>query len=203
MNETLIVFLVIFLPIIVLSYLKPLLKLRKIRRNDNRNLEAFFFGDIAFCCCNFLQCAAELEPTIDSGDLSSTNRNLAYEELQKRKSSMSEKEKEEIEMKKIKSVISEKQKTSLWWISTKTTIPKERIIELITKDPNYSIENEYIINIGLLGQEEAITYTERKLLAKKTKEREEKLAMGICPECNNSIKIGAEYCLSCGIFLDE
>ncbi|HUU79286.1 MAG TPA: hypothetical protein VMX55_13150 [candidate division Zixibacteria bacterium] len=202
MNETVTVFLAIFLPIIVLSHLKTLLKLRKIRRNGNRIPDDFFLSELLTCCGDFVQCAAALDDASGDSDQTKTRREIAYEEIEKRKSSMSEKEKEKIELKKIKSVISEKQKTSLWWISTKTTIPKERIIELITKDPNYTIENEYIINIGLLGFEEASTYTERKLLAKKAKEREEKIAMGICPECNNSIKIGAEYCLSCGIFLD-
>lgn len=193
----------IFLPIIVLSHLKTLLKLRKIRRNGNRIPDDFFLSELLTCCGDFVQCAAALDDASGGSGQTKTRREIAYEEIEKRKSSMSEKEKEENEIKLIRSVISEKQKTSLWWISTKITMPKERIIELITEDPNYAIENEYIINIGLLGQEEAITYTERKLLAQKAKEREEKLAVGICPECDNPFEIGADYCLNCGIYLEK
>ena len=77
---------------------------------------------------------------------------------------------------KVIDLVSKRQKTSILYVSNITKIPKERIFHIITENPDFTIENEYIINKRL------ITDT-------------------FCPECKNPVKPGLEFCTACGFKL--
>jgi len=87
----------------------------------------------------------------------------------------------EEEISKVMDIVSKRDKTSLLYINNITSIPTERIVNLLIDDPDYEIKNEYVLNKEMLIKEEL-----KKL---------------ICPECNNPIELGAKYCSTCGLEL--
>ena len=82
---------------------------------------------------------------------------------------------------------------------TKATIPF--IIDVLSDYPNFTIENEYIINNELLVNELEKKVDSKSDLDKKL--RNEKIAAGICPNCNNYFEIGFSYCNNCGELLED
>ena len=78
----------------------------------------------------------------------------------------------------IKKLVSNKQKTSLQWISTIAMIPIETVIEILTEDPDFIIEYEYVVNKKLLMKEE--------------------IAKRICSICKTPFEPSHEFCANCG-----
>lgn len=87
----------------------------------------------------------------------------------------------EEEQTKVKDLVSKRQKTSMMYISNITSIPQERIIEIILADPDFIIEYEYVLN--------------QKLLAKKEIPKE------LCPICKTPFEPSHEFCANCGNIL--
>ena len=83
---------------------------------------------------------------------------------------------------------------NIWWISFTAKVPKQKIIEIFEEDPDFIIANGIIYNKELITKEELQNIQKRK-------EREERIAKGICPECETHFEIG-EYpviiCKDCG-----
>ncbi len=102
---------------------------------------------------------------------------------------------------KIKELVSNKEKTSLQWISTITMIPIESVIETLTEDPNFIIEDNYVLIQKMPAKSESTMPEVRRASAQELREREEKLAQGICPICDNPFEPNREYCYNCGYVL--
>ena len=90
--------------------------------------------------------------------------------------------------------MSNKEKTSLEWISTITMIPIDSVIEILTEDPNFIIKDDYVLIQKMLAKSESTMPEERRVSAQELREREEKLAQGICPICSNFFEPNREYC---------
>ena len=101
----------------------------------------------------------------------------------------------EEEKSKVIDIISKRQKTGVLYVSNRTKIPEERIIEVITEDPGFVLDNEFIINKKLLEKEE--------LKSRELKEVKEKIAEGFCPVCNISLEPDWDYCGNCGYILKQ
>jgi hypothetical protein len=84
----------------------------------------------------------------------------------------------EEEIKKVMDTVSKREKTSILYISNITSLPKQRVIEIILKDPDYRIEHEYVLNKKLLSIEE-------------------KFSIEKCPKCGNHMKPDWLYCPNC------
>ncbi|MGC9778061.1 MAG: hypothetical protein HZR80_02340 [Candidatus Heimdallarchaeota archaeon] len=102
---------------------------------------------------------------------------------------------------KIKELVSNKEKTSLQWISTITMIPIESVIEILAEDSNFIIEDDYVLIQKMPAKSESTMPEDRRASAQELREREEKLAQGICPICNNLFEPNREYCSNCGYVL--
>lgn len=102
---------------------------------------------------------------------------------------------------RIKELVNNKEKTSLQWISTITMIPIESVIEILTEDPNFTIEEDYVLIQKIPAKGESTMPEDRRASAQELREREEKLAQGICPICNNPFEPNREYCANCGFVL--
>ncbi|NPE08113.1 MAG: hypothetical protein GNW80_07520 [Asgard group archaeon] len=102
---------------------------------------------------------------------------------------------------KIKELLSNKEKTSLEWISTITMIPIDSVIEILIEDPNFIIKDDYVLIQKMLAKSESTMPDERRVSAQELREREEKLAQGICPICSNFFEPNREYCSNCGFVL--
>lgn len=85
----------------------------------------------------------------------------------------------EEEQAKIKELLSKRQKTSIMYLCNITSLSKQKVIEIILAEPDYTIEHEYVIN--------------KKFLPK-----EEEKAIESCPQCVNPVKPNWEYCSNCG-----
>ncbi len=108
----------------------------------------------------------------------------------------------EKEESKIKKLVSNKQKTSLQWISAVTMIPIERVIEILTEDPNFLFEDDSVLNQNMLTESESSTTKDSIVSVQDLRERKEKIAKGICPTCNNPFESNRVYCSNCGNILN-
>lgn len=101
----------------------------------------------------------------------------------------------------IKKLVSTKQKTSLQWISTIAMVPIETVIEILTEDPNFIIRDDYVLNQRIPTKNESTMAVDSRASAQELREREEKIAQGICPTCNNPFELNRVYCSNCGYVL--
>ncbi len=106
--------------------------------------------------------------------------------------------KRERERRRIIKLASKKEKTSIDWISKKASVPKERIVEILSRDSDYSIDDAYVLNKKLISKEEQADLFEKIREINIQADKERKLAQGICPRCNNAIEINSEQCTKCG-----
>jgi len=101
----------------------------------------------------------------------------------------------------IKKLVSNKQKTSLQWISTIAMIPIETVIEILTEDPNFIVEDDYVLHQKIPIKSDSTILDDRKASAQELREKEEKIAKGICPICNTPFEPSHEFCSNCGYVL--
>ena len=107
----------------------------------------------------------------------------------------------EEEKRKIIELVSKKQKTSLQWISTIAMIPIETVIEILTKDPNFVIKDDYVLIQKIQAKRESTIPEDRRESPQELREIKKKLAQGICPICNTPFESGHEFCSNCGYLL--
>ena len=172
-------------------------QIRFIRRllNRRKNIEnvpgVLFLSDVLSSCFLCLDCCAGSSTSMGSGDPDSDAHLEAFsgkppDELEIKKALEDKKRTSvpmtvEEEISKIMNIVSKREKTSILYISNLTSIPWGRIANILGDDPDYEIENEYVINKQILAKEEP-------------KEQ-------ICPECNSPNKPGIKYCGTCGLEL--
>ena len=193
--------LVFFLLLTLVGQIRFIIKLlRKIKKYD-KIANTLFLSEFVECCCYLANCSI---CTLDKSDSSCCQRSLdkniteeEYEQRVKGTKIVEDLKKEEL---KIKNLIFDKKKVSLFWVSKATLIPIERIIEILSNDVNYSIKNDYIINQRFLEPDKSLDYkfVEGDI---DIKEKERKIAEGICPFCDNLFPKGSEYCPNCGNYL--
>jgi hypothetical protein len=101
---------------------------------------------------------------------------------------------EEAERKKIIDLIGNKQKVSLLYLCKRTSLPRQRVIDIVLQETNFRLEGEYLIDISASAEE----VTREISKDQEMKAKKEKIAEGVCPECNNPIDPSSEYCKTCG-----
>ncbi|NHJ31638.1 MAG: zinc ribbon domain-containing protein [Asgard group archaeon] len=188
--------------IFILIQIRFIRRFLRIRRNYE-NLPGVLFlaeaiGEGCFDCC-----AAATEDVIRP-DYSSDEHLTKYSgkppEEHEVKLALDEKRKAvksyqsvEEEQNKVFEIISKRQKTGILYISNLSSLPKERIVEILADNPDFAIEDEFVINKKLLEKEE--------LKSKELKEIKEKMAQGFCPKCNFSLEPEWDFCGNCGYIL--
>lgn len=202
MYEILKAFICFILPLILFQQIRFLIKFRK-RNSQKINGELFITEELEDCCCScFARSCCDIHPRhIKSSkeireDLETVEEKLPDEYEMKKALEKSETTylSEEAERKKIIDLIGNKQKVSLLYLCNRSSLPKQRVIEIVLQETNFRLEGEYLIDISASAMEGTweISSDQEK------KGREEKIAEGICPECNNPIDPSSEYCKSCG-----
>jgi hypothetical protein len=210
MKETTIAFVTFFMTIFFLVQIKFIRKLRKLRKENERIIPDGLFVEsvwdvieiVLIIIGGFFSIIFLIwicKDTIDKGKLE--RKKTLEESYEEKVPSEKRKRKYEAYMKKIKqekSRIKEltkgKEETNIWWISFTAKVPKEKIIEIFEEDPDFIIENGVVYNKELTSKEELQNVRKRK-------ERRERIAKGICPECEVPFEIGEiseVYCKNCG-----
>ncbi len=104
----------------------------------------------------------------------------------------------EVQKDNIKELIGNKQKTSLQWLSTVTMISIDELIDYLSKDSNYKIENNNVVNLKMQTEKE-FKFKDRATI---TQEAKEKIPKRICPICNIQIESDWKFCVYCGCVLE-
>ncbi len=218
-NEVLKVLLA-FLPLIfVIAQLRIIKRIKSMKKYKEAIPGELFLAEAleGFCVC--LQCCGEIfgDMSIDMYiDASTDSDYFKIDEEKKKKAIRENKEdvrqskraeeraergyivKEEDEN-KVRKLIDRRQKTRLLWITNVTKIPMDRVIEIISMNPEFMIEGEYVINKRLqTAEEEAIERWERKERTQEIEDRKKRITEGFCPECDNPLKPDYEYSSVCG-----
>ncbi|MHA1532090.1 MAG: hypothetical protein ACTSR6_08840 [Candidatus Heimdallarchaeota archaeon] len=193
MNKLVIVtitFTLLFFLMIQIRFLRRFIRLKK--SYDNLPGALFLAEAIGYGCCMCLECCASSSTSINFGGSDSETRydihsgkppeeyeiKVALEDSKKTdRGSLSAEE----EQTKVKDLVSKRQKTSIMYVSNRTSIPQERIIEIILDDPDFMIEHEYVVNKKLLMKEE--------------------IAKRICSICKTPFEPSHEFCANCGNIL--
>lgn len=188
MNEivaTVLMLFAIYFLVVQIRFIRRLVN----RRKNNETIPGGLLLAEAFTgCLSCMECCGDFEGAGNYSDPDSDAHLEAFsgkppDEIEIKRALKENKTKStpltvEEEISKIISIISKREKTSLLYITNTTSIPKERIINLLITDSDYIIENEYVINMKMIVKEEP-----KKLL---------------CPECDNPVKPGVRYCGTCG-----
>ena len=80
-------------------------------------------------------------------------------------------------------------------------IPIETVIEILTEDPNFIVEDDSVLIKKMPAKGESTMPEDRRASAQELREKEEKIAKGICPICNTPFEPSWEYCSNCGYVL--
>jgi hypothetical protein len=225
MKEIVIAFCTFFITIGTLVLFRVIKRLRKLRKIKGNLLEKGHYLEIlefcAVCCEGACDCGCELcrerierrtigeirveKATEDKTTVDVDSSELAIDENYAMLSELNEATK-----RKIITLLEGNQKTSLWWLCNQVKVREEIIVELLATTPGYFIIEGYIYNTFEMTKEEYLAIKEKAELSKEVwrelnlvKEAKEKIAKGICPECNNPLDKNQEYCSSCGIRINN
>ncbi|MCK5046817.1 MAG: hypothetical protein KAS22_09575 [Candidatus Heimdallarchaeota archaeon] len=80
-------------------------------------------------------------------------------------------------------------------------IPIETVIEILTEDPNFIIKDDYVFYQKMLGKKESTIPADKRASPQELREKEEKIAKGICAICNTPLEPDWEFCPNCGYVL--
>jgi len=199
LNQTAFGLIAFFMTLFILGQIKFLIKLRKLRkhsmdlRGDQLIMQAYACVsccDILSCCGGFGVCCAQI--STDDGptqyESSRYETKDTGEKIASKDKKIAEKyriTKEQKEENNLKVLIHGMEKISIETACKMTKLTKKRIIEIITKDPDYLIEDENIINLK--------TITDEKVRRKRMLQ-----VQGICGNCENPFEPGSEFCPNCG-----
>jgi len=202
MNDAIITAAVFFLLFVMMAQIRFLRLIRKM--TDKKITGGLFLADILGCCRE--TCEIYVERSTDREVWKKKSlEDMGYVEERapddyEIKSAIEEsKRKEEMDYQseedknKVKDLLSKRQKTSIMYISNRTLLPKERIIEIILEDPDFIIEHEYVINKKMPAK--------RVIKTQEMKRIEDKIAAGFCPVCDTPLDSSWEFCSNCGYVL--
>jgi hypothetical protein len=186
LNDVSIAAFTVFLVFFTAAQIRFIIKIIKQRNTNLINIGVLFFEGIGACCCLASSgISFGSRPTdSESGDHLESFTGKPPDELELKQALSTEKKKVRIELtdeekiQKIKEVLNQREKTSVLYVSNLTLIPAQKIISLLTNDPDYILVDEFIFRNVLI---EKITPNEN-----------------ICSICKNPIKPGQKYCSSCG-----
>lgn len=206
MKEAIIAAVTFLLTLFLLAQIRFFKRLRKLKKNYNGIPGAFFLSDALDGFLSFLSCCSEAsEPEVIEfkadfeHDEEKTKKALDDYKVRTKRSKktegLTEKGSLSLEKEKVKVIdlISKRHKTSIMYISNITSLPKERIIEIILEDLDFMIEHEYVINKKIPAT--------REIKTKEMKRIEDKMAKGFCPICDTPLKPDWEFCSNCGYVL--
>lgn len=205
MNEAIITVIAFFSILFLLVQIRFFRRLRKLKNNYNGIPGVFFLSDALDGFLSFLNCCGEAtEPEMDfkadfEHDEEKTKKALAEYKARTKQSKktegLSEKSSLSMEEAKVKVIdlVSKRQKTSIMYISTRTLLPNEIVIEILLEDPDFIIEDEFVINKKMPAK--------RVIKTQEMKRIEDKIAAGFCPVCGTPLDSSWEYCSNCGYVL--
>jgi hypothetical protein len=213
-NEITLAFIVFFGTIILLIQTRYFLKHIRLRKKEQiAGLQAHSgWEDFCEClgCCG-AKAAAEstddyvketiIDPEYETRSKEIAIRKEAYAEyeIQQKVAKREKSEKTDImpidEIKTtINKALSDKKKTSVWWILDTLKIPKELLDDIIKQDPNYTIENNYVINLKLVEIKK-----KRKKQAPQRTTTKRVVTSGYCIFCGEYYETALGYCPLCGV----
>lgn len=201
MNEAIIAAVTFFLTLFLLVQIRFFKRLRKLKNNYNGIPGVFFLSDALDGFLSFFNCCGEAtEPEMDfkadfEHDEEKTKKALAEYKARTKQSKktegLSEKSSLSMEEAKVKVIdlVRKRQRTSIMYISTRTLLPNERVIEILLEDPDFIIEDEFVINKKMP--------VKRTIKTQEMKRIEDKIATGFCPVCDTPLDPSWEYCSNC------
>jgi len=188
------------------------------RRTPSDLQKMSFIGDICECICDSIAfsfyccCCRPLEEKPKEQAVKTS------EEIEKEKDEALSKYKEKIEKASTKvskeKIIAEERSAiinkipdvatiSLSYLSKMTLIPEKRVIEILLDDPDYQIEEPFVINKKMLTEEQVIKISS-SIKAQITEEEDELSPIyKLCLECQGLYKQGSEFCPNCGARLKD
>ncbi|MCK5185406.1 MAG: zinc ribbon domain-containing protein [Candidatus Heimdallarchaeota archaeon] len=205
MNAEAITLIAFFSTLLLLVQIRFFRRLRKLKSNYNGIPGVFFLSDALDGFLSFLNCCGEAtEPEMDfktdfEHDEEKTKKALVEYKARTRQSKktegLTEKRSLSMEEEKVKVIdlVSKRQKTSIMYISNRTLLPNEIIIEIISEDPDFIIEDEFVINKKMP--------VKRTIKTQEMKRIEDKIAAGFCPVSGTPLKPDWEFCANCGYVL--
>lgn len=184
MNSESIAILALFLSVILLVQLKFIIRYIKLKKISNNTPGALFlssglcdllccaFDDAAcdICCC----CASAINTDSSESEHEERVRSQRIKDRrEKEKRSRAASRLSDIESKetkhsmdkdyfllkqeqknKIDELINKKQKTSLQWLSAVMVLPIDKVIQILYENPNYKIEDDFVINLKIQEKED-------------------------------------------------
>ncbi len=185
----------LFLLPFLITRIKTYMKIRKLMKEFNNLPGILFLSDAldglsscASCCSE----ATEPEMTFEANfEQDEEKRKKALEEYETSKKKMKKTKSihsSDMEKKLVMDIIRQREKTGIVFISTRTKIPQEKIIEIINENPDYFIENEYVLK-------------KKKLAEVTIREKDVEITKKICPNCDTPIEAGWDHCSNCGVRL--
>jgi len=179
MNEKAIGLIVFFTSLAIFSHVRFLLKLRKIRKNVGNVPGNFYWLGAIDACFAIAECgaccasAAEAESQAKRHREPPTEQKALSREFQGWQPDAEPKEivhlTYEEEREKVISIAKGSPRTSLGWVVNTTLIPVERVIGIISYEPDFFIDNDQIFYLPLLTKEE-LEEVERKKRTRKMRE---------------------------------
>ena len=191
MNEIVATAITLFVLFFIVAQIRFIRRLINRRKNNESIPGGLLLSDVFTGCFSCMECCGSFENVGNYSDPDSDAHLESFsgtppDEIEIKKALEDKKRTSvpltvEEEISKVMDIVSKRDKTSLLYINNITSIPKERIVSLLIDDPDYELENEYVLNMKMLIKEET-----KKL---------------ICTECNNPIKPDVKYCGTCGFEL--
>ncbi|MHA1122303.1 MAG: hypothetical protein ACTSPC_05770 [Candidatus Heimdallarchaeota archaeon] len=212
MNEKALALATFFLTIVTFTIIRFVFRLKKIRKTQEK-LPVVLYADaldVLLCCgesgcgecgCGCLSSADAVKDYVkqETEDYDSRKhepkppigKRRGYK-IRKRQESRKDRERS-----KVIRIASAKEKTNIDWVVKKASLPKERVIEILKEEPDFTVDDAYVINKKLLAKDEQAHLYEMIREKHAKEEKEQKLAIGICPECNKPIEEGSDRCSFC------
>jgi len=171
--------------------------IRLLRKMSDRKISGgIFLVDVLGCCCESCEICYDRSTDRDVWKKKSMEEmgyveERAPDEYEIKTVLEASQQKEEInyqseveEQIKVLDLVSKREKTGIMYVRNKTKLPKERIIEIIDSNPNFFIENEFILK-------------KKKLAEVTMKEITDSITKKNCPNCNTPIEAEWDYCSNC------
>jgi hypothetical protein len=149
MKETTIAFVTFFVLFYLVIQVRIIRKLRKIKKNTDNFSEEFIILEAFDAICGIIECCGTgCGEGLDAA-AQAEKRAKEYKKLDPK-----------TEKSRTMELMRGKEKASIWWLSFTASLPKERIIQIFTEDPNFIIMNGYVYTKELMSKDELAKLSE-------------------------------------------
>ncbi|MHA1186384.1 MAG: hypothetical protein ACTSSK_05840 [Candidatus Heimdallarchaeota archaeon] len=158
MNESTISLIVFFVSLYVFLQIRFLVRYRRMKRYKNNDIGSLHISDVPelLYCCN--DCACEIGAIAEDLKGDGDDRKVVQSEKstikRKRIRRIKRTSKEDKIRNKVLKFVKDKERTSLSLLCEKTSTSKDQVIAIIIESPDFSIDDDFILNNKLLATKE-------------------------------------------------